>query len=152
MKKILIITCLIVFMLTSLVLLKTYALFQTSRSYKFVGKYGIFYIYRPESATKKKIKVETDICNIYYLDIMIDFVQDRVENKKVLVNLILHLFDRKSFKKALKTSEDLYKLFISCLDKVLKMTKIHKLETNLLSPKDIEREPFAEFVTALEPP
>ena len=105
-------------------ILMSYALFNTARSYKFVGKYGIFYIYRPESVTKNKIKVETDIYNIYYLDIMIDFVQDRVENKKVLVNLILHLFDRKSFKKALKTSEDLYKLFISCLDKVLKMTKI----------------------------
>ena len=105
-------------------ILMTYALFQTARSYKFVGKYGIFYIYRPESVTKNKIKVETDIYNIYYLDIMIDFVQDRVENKKLLVHLILHLFNRKSFKKALNTSLDLYNLFISSLDKVLKMSKI----------------------------
>ena len=102
-----------------------YALFNMARTYKFVGKYGILYIYTPGSVTTNKIKAETDIYSVYYLDIMIDFVQDRVENKKVLVNTIMNLFRRKSsFKKALKTNKKIYELFISCLDKVLNMTKI----------------------------
>ena len=102
-----------------------YALFNMARTYKFVGKYGILYIYTPGSVTTNKIKTETDIYSVYYLDIMIDFVQDRVENKKVLVNTIMNLFRRKSsFKKALKTNKKIYELFISCLDKVLNMTKI----------------------------
>ena len=119
----------------------TYALFNTARSYKFVGKYGIFHIYTPGSVTTNKISIETNIYTIYFLDIMIDFVQDRVENKRVLINTIMTLFRRKkSFEKAIKTSKKIYKLFISCLDKVLKMTNISDKLKNEIRKKGKELE------------
>ena len=105
-------------------LIMNYALFNTAKSYKFVGKYGIFNIYRPRSASRTLTKVKSDIYHIYYLDIIMDFVQDRFEHKKVIVNFIMRLLGRKSLEKALKTSKDLYDIFISCVDKALNMTKI----------------------------
>ena len=103
-----------------------YAIFNTARSYKFVGKYGVFNINRAESASKTKYRVDTDVYIIYYIDVIIAFVQDTIENKKILVNLILHLFSQKTLSEALKRSKDIYKLFISNIDKILKMTNISK--------------------------
>ena len=105
-------------------IIMTYAIFNTAKSYKFVGKYGIFNIYRNESASRNKYMVDTDVYHIYYIDVIIDFVQDTVENKKILVNLILHLFNRKTLAKALKRSKDIEKIFYSNIDKILKMPKI----------------------------
>ena len=60
----------------------TYAIFNTAKSYKFVGKYGIFNIYRKTSASRKKYYVDTTVYHIYYIDVIIEFVQDTVANKK----------------------------------------------------------------------
>ena len=105
-------------------ILMIYAIFNTARSYKFVGKYGVFNIYRETSASRIKYITETNLCQIYYIDVVIDFVQDTIENKMILVNLILNLFRKNSLERTLKKSKDIYNLFISSIDKVLKMTKI----------------------------
>ena len=105
-------------------MIMNYALFNTARSYKFVGKYGVFHINIKGSASKIVTRVEYVIYHIYVLDVMLDFVQDRAENKRVLVNLVLFILSRKYLKQALKISKDIYNLFISCLDKILKMSKI----------------------------
>ena len=101
-----------------------YALCNTARSYKFVGKYGIFNIYRGDSASKYKIKVHDLICYIFYLEIMISFVQDRKENKIVLVNMVLNILSKNLLKKALNSNKKVKASFISSVDKVLKMTNI----------------------------
>ena len=49
-----------------------YAIFNTARSYKFVGKYGVFNIYRNTSASRKKYITETNLYEIYYIDVVID--------------------------------------------------------------------------------
>ena len=102
----------------------TYAIFNTARSYKYVGKYGIFNIYRATSASRKKYQTETNLYLIYYIDVIIDFAQDTVENKLILVNLIMNLFSKKSLEITLKKNINVYNLFISSIDKVLKMSKI----------------------------
>ena len=105
-------------------IIMNYALFNTARSYKFVGKYGIFYIYRSSSASRHFTSVESVRYHIYYLDTMIDFVQDTIYNKRILVNLIMYILNRKdSLKIALKNNY-INKLFINCLDTILKMDKI----------------------------
>ena len=38
----------------------------------------------------------------------------------------MHLFSQKTLSEALKRSKDIYKLFISNIDKILKMTNISK--------------------------
>ena len=101
-----------------------YAIFNTAKSYKFVGKYGIFNIYRKTSASRKKYYVDTTVYHIYYIDVIIEFVQDTVANKKLLVNLMINLLNRQTLEKALNRSKDIYDVFISDIDRFLKMTKI----------------------------
>ena len=50
---------------------------------------------------------------------MIDFVQDTISNKIILVNLLMFLLNRNSLK-----NNYINKLFINCLDTILKMDKI----------------------------
>ena len=104
-------------------IIMNYVLFNTAKSYKFVGKYGVLYIYRAESTSRRFTMVQSDIYHIHYLSVAIAFVQDRPENKKILVNFIIRLMGRSSLSQTLK-NKDINKLFISCVDRVLKMTNI----------------------------
>ena len=101
-----------------------YALCNTARSYKFVGKYGIFNIYRKTSASRYKKPLEDIICYIYYLEIMIKFVQDRRENKIVLVYTVIFLLSNDSLKEALENNIKLKTSFLTSIDKILNMAKI----------------------------
>ena len=112
-----------------------YAIFNTARSYKFVGKYGVFNIYRNTSASRKKYITETNLYEIYYIDVVIDFVQDTIENKIILVSLILNLFRKNSFKRTLKKYKNVYNLFISSINKVLNMTNISDRLKNAIRKK-----------------
>ena len=104
-------------------IIMNYVLFNTGQSYKFVGKYGVLYIYRAQSTSRYYTRVQSDIYHIYYLCVAIDFVQDRPENKKILVHFIMRLLGRSSLSKTLE-KKDINELFISCIDRVLKMTNI----------------------------
>ena len=99
-------------------------IFNIAKSYKFVGKYGIFRIHRDGNASKKRIEVEMIKYNIYFLDAAIDFVQEVVENKKLLAYLMVYLLDRPKLKEALDLSDYTKNLFISCIDRVLKQKLI----------------------------
>ena len=91
-------------------IIMNYALFNTARSYKFVGKYGIFYIYRSSSASRHFTSVESVRYHIYYLDTMIDFVQDTISNKIILVNLLMFLLNRSSLKNTFLKDKNIKKL------------------------------------------
>ena len=111
-----------------------YALFNMARSYKFVGKYGIFYIYRQSSASRHFTSTMSDIYHIQYLDVMIDFVRDTFNNKKILVNLLMYILNRYSLKNALK-KEEIKDIFIYDIDKILKMNKISEENKNEIRKK-----------------
>ena len=104
--------------------LMNYAIFNTARSYKFVGKYGIFRIHRKDSASLVYSDSEEDIYNLYLTDVALDLTKDTVENKKILVHLILYLMSRKSLKYALNHSSYTKNLFKSCLDRIFNTTNI----------------------------
>ena len=101
-----------------------YALCNTARSYKFVGKYGIFNIYRKDSASRYKKELEDVLCYILYLEIMIKFVQDRRENKIVLVYTVIFILSSNSLKQALDSHIKAKTSFLASIDKILNMTKI----------------------------
>ena len=105
-------------------ILMNYALFNTARSFKFVGKYGIFNQNRDKSASKNFSRIEMDIYYIYILDIAIDFVKDKVDNKKLMVNLVLFLLKQKSLKALTKKNSDIKNLFFSCIKRVFNMKNI----------------------------
>ena len=101
-----------------------YALCNTARSYKFVGKYGIFNVYRKASASRYKKQLEDVTCYIFYLEIMIKFVQDRRENKIVLAHTVIFLLAKKALKEVLESNIKAKTSFLTSVDKILNMTKI----------------------------
>ena len=101
-------------------LVATCILFNTAESYKFVGKYGVFHIQRPGSASWRRFSdVDNNKYIMYLTDIAIDFSQDAKKNKILLVYLITFLMNQKQLDRTLKSSEYIEKLFISCLNRIL---------------------------------
>ena len=119
-------------------ILMNYALFNTARSYKFVGKYGIFYIYRQSSASREKPNFNMDIYHIYLLDVALIFVKDNVKNKRILVNLAMYVLSIKKLREILKKNNYLKNLFYSCIERVLSMTKISDKLKNEIRKKGKE--------------
>ena len=113
-------------------ILMNYALFNTAKSYKFIGKYGIFNESRNKSASKIIHKREIIIYYIYILDIAIDFVIDKEDNKKILVNLILFILKQNSLKELIKANSNIKYLFASCINKVLNIRKISNKLKNVI--------------------
>ena len=108
------------FMLIHEDIVATCILFNTAESYKFIGKYGVFHIQRQGSASWISLwDVENNKYMIYVLDVVIDFTRETIENKKLLVYLIIYLFNQSRMEKTLESNEYIYKLFISCLDRIL---------------------------------
>ena len=119
-------------------ILMNYALFNTARSYKFVGKYGIFYIYRQSSASREKPNFNMDIYHIYLLDVALIFVKDNVKNKRILVNLAMYVLSIKKLKEILQQNNYLKNIFYSCIKRVLSMTKISDKLKNEIRKKGKE--------------
>ena len=74
------------------------------------------------------------IYHIQYLDIMIDFVRDTFNNKKIIVNMLMFILSRNALKNALK-NEEIKKIFIGDIDKILKMNKILEENKNEIRKK-----------------
>ena len=123
-----------------------YALYNVARSFKFVGKYGIFNIYRENSPSRVSSRVKDLRIMIFYLDVMLDFVQDRIENKKILGVFVLYLLTRNELKQALEKNKDANNLFITCVDKILKMEKISDVFKNEIRKKGKQLEFINYFI------
>ena len=97
----------------------TCILFNTAKSYKFVTKYGTFHFKRQGSASWREFDdVQVNTYNLYVVDAAIDFTQDTIENKLLLVYMMIYMMNRPRLE---KTLNDKYnrRLFISCLDRIL---------------------------------
>ena len=97
-----------------------YALFNIAESLKFVGKYGILQIKTHGSMTRRrKMHLERFLCKLYFADIVIDFNKETIKSRKLLVYIIISLINSKYLK---NVSQSAYnkKIFISCVDRVLK--------------------------------
>ena len=93
-------------------------LFSIAYSYKFVGKYGIYHISRPNSAFTIKKEIVFDVKELYFTEVAIDFAKNIREHKILIPSLIYNTLNLKSLKKILNNI--IYKkILFSCLDKVL---------------------------------
>ena len=113
--------------------LVTFILFNTAKSFKFIGKYGIYHIQTAGSASwGRKNAIKLNIYNLYLTDAVIDFSQKTiVENKKLMVYLINFMLERENLK---ETLNNIYnkKLFISCIDRILSSNYISDEDKNLI--------------------
>ena len=94
-------------------------IFNTAKSAKFIAKYGYIYVNNDGSISKSHLSGTEDVRNyLYMLDQLIDFTLDSQKNKKVLVNFIIFIFQKKYLKDLLDFEDD-NKLFKSCLDRTM---------------------------------
>ena len=101
--------------------LATYIIFNTAESYKFVGKYGIFHIHRPDSASKRIDPIEINLYNLYLTDAVLDFSKDNIKNKQLEASLIISLLYNPQLNLSLNYRDYNYnlKLLLSCIDRIL---------------------------------
>ena len=113
----------------------TCILFNTAKSYKFIGKYGTFHIQRSGSASWRSFDdVQTNTYNLYFTDVAIDFTQETRQNKLLLVYLIIFMIERPKLEKTLNNEYN-KKLFISCLDRILSSKLISDEHKKLIREK-----------------
>ena len=94
-------------------------LFNIANSYKFVGKYGIFHIDRPDSAFWQSKDNQKNFYELYLADVAIDLAKNTAENKKLIFFLILNILNLNSLQKEFKENNNYRILLFSCLDRVL---------------------------------
>ena len=108
-----------------------YMIFNIANSFIFIEKYGIYHIIRYGSgAGIGKIKVSRNINILYLLDIVIDFAQNNVNNKKLASHLGIYYFKLRKMKQSLTSNRYYIELFISCIKRILKSDYISETHKN----------------------
>ena len=108
-----------------------YMIFNIANSFIFIEKYGIYHIIRYGSgAGIGKIKVSRNINILYLLDIVIDFAQNNVNNKKLVSHLGIYYFKLRKMKQSLTSNRYYIELFISCIKRILKSDYISETHKN----------------------
>ena len=96
-----------------------FILFNTAQSFKFIGKYGIFRVYRKGSANKQTTDINQNLKQIYLADIALVYLKNSNERIKLIYHLIYNILNLKLLKNILNISEYNRQLFKSCLDRFL---------------------------------
>ena len=108
-----------------------YILFNTARSMKYISKFGYLYVERSDSVVKRPWdKINILIYKIFMLDDLIVFAQDSFKHKKIITNLTSFCLKSNILKNVLQKDEYYYKLFISCLDRILNCKYISVKDKN----------------------
>ena len=96
-----------------------YVLFNIANSYKFVPRYGLFRIKRPESASNIWDQYnEFNKALLFLIDIVIEFSKNLIENKRIIIFLVIHLLKRNHINETLNLKVSYKKIFISYLNKI----------------------------------
>jgi len=117
-------------------IIANYILFNTARSMKYISKFGYIYVKRPGSiVTLSWDKINRLIYKIFMLDDLIVFAQESFKHKKIIVILTLYCLNNNILKNVLQENEYYYKLFISCLEKILNCKYISDKDKNEIRNK-----------------
>lgn len=108
-------------------IITNYMICNIAESFIFIQKYGIYHIIRPDSAEfKTKNIIPRNINVLYLMDIVIDFSNSNIKNKKLAVYLLIYFIQLKGIKKLIYKSEYYTNLFISCFHRILKSTYVSR--------------------------
>ena len=104
-----------------------FALYNTAESMKYLGKYEYLKIQTPASMTwRRHPRTEAFTCRLYFIDISIDFSRDNAESKNLFVHFIINLMNWKELEEVVSKNDYHKKLFISCVERLLKNKYISK--------------------------
>ena len=113
----------------------TFIVLNTANSYKYIGKYGIYYIRRKGSG----VSINNDILHIlretYLVDAVIDFARNTTNFQKLIPNLIFNVLNIKNLEKVINSDNNYKKLIYSCLIRTLKLNFISKISKEKIVDK-----------------
>ena len=110
-------------------------LFNTAKSYKFVGKYGILHIKRMKSGYFLTNEIQINLGDLYVNDIALDFPKNTPEYKQLIPNLVYNALNLKLFEKIYKMNDEYKKIIFSCLDRFFKLSFISDEYKKIISNK-----------------
>ena len=94
-----------------------FALFNTIKTFLYVGKYGILRIFRKNSANHQTKAINQQIKHIYLTDIAFDFLKNTEQSKKLIYYLMFNVLNLKLLKTILNMDKYYQKLLNSCFDR-----------------------------------
>ncbi len=107
-------------------------IFKLAKSYKFIGKYGIFHLVSKSTASCTQPKDNIMFGEIFYLDIIFDFTNNNTKYKKIVVEKALELKDLKLFDISNYKNK---KYLISVLNKIISCKYISAKDKKKVSIK-----------------
>ena len=105
-------------------LVTSFALFRTARSFKFIGKYGIFRYKNQRTASNHTPYNYYILSFVLYLDVIMIFTRDEFEDKKYAIYIAFKYLNNYNAIQALNNQER--QLLSSILQKILKNNFIEK--------------------------
>ena len=107
-------------------LVTSFVLFRVARSFKFIGKYGIFRYKNKKTASNNTPFKLYALSLVLYLDVVFDFTKNTVQDKKYVVFIAMEFFKNIKLIQALDENE---KSFLnSILQKILKCNYIDEID------------------------
>ena len=94
-----------------------FSLFNTVKTFLYIGKYGILRIYRKNSANHQTKAINQEIKQIYLADIAFDFLKNTKQSQKLIYHLMFNVLNLKLLKTILNIDEYYKKLLNSCFDR-----------------------------------
>ena len=74
-----------------------FIIFNFSKTFKFIGKYGIFHLISERTASFTQSKDNIMFGEIFFLDIIYDFSKNNIKDKKIVAEKAIELKDLKLF-------------------------------------------------------
>jgi hypothetical protein len=127
-------------------ILTNYIIFNTAQSFLFIKKYGIYHVERIGSGASIGLKLvprETNL--LYLLDIIVDFSQNNINNKKLEVHLLIYYLNLRNTKRIITSNKYNMDLIISIIKRILNSAYVSEKHKSII--KDIVKQrKFINFV------
>ena len=114
-------------------LVTSFVLFRIARSFKFIGKYGIFRYKNQKTASNNTPYNLYALSLVLYLDVVFDFTDNTVQDKKYVVYIALKYFDNNRIIEVLNDEQKQY--LSSIVQKILNSNYIEQMDKQRIKNK-----------------
>ena len=131
-------------------IITNYMIFNIAEKFLCIQKYGIYHLERFGSGVSigwHKVSRNTNL--LYLLDIVIDFSLNNINNKKLVVYLVIYYLNLRRIERTITFNKYNFELIISCIQRILTSKFIS--ENNKILIKNIvkRRKYFNSFAKSL---
>ena len=102
----------------------TFAVLCTANSYKYVGKYGIYNIYRHGTGGSINNDMQNSLKEIYLADVVIDFAKNTANFQKIIPIFIFNVLNLNNLEKVINSDKKYKEIVYSLLIRALKINFI----------------------------